>query len=156
MIYVLFVCLGNICRSPMAEAMFRKRVEDEGLAEQFVIDSAGIGGWHQGSPPHEGTRKLLDQKGISYEGMKARQIINEDITTYDYIIAMDAEIAGALRSIAGYGSHHFIGRLLEFVEEDDRDDVPDPYYTGNFEEVYDLIETGIDRFLTYVKKEQNL
>ncbi|HLR71253.1 MAG TPA: low molecular weight phosphotyrosine protein phosphatase, partial [Pseudogracilibacillus sp.] len=78
MIRVLFVCLGNICRSPMAEAVFRHMVKEKGLSHKIEVDSAGTALWHSGKPPHEGTRKKLDELKIPYEGMTARQILQED------------------------------------------------------------------------------
>src|SRR5690606_26802126 len=89
LIKVLFVCLGNICRSPMAEAIFRDMVKREGLDAYIEVDSAGTGDWHVGKPPHEGTRRLLDSKQISYAGLVARQLTKEDLSTFDYILAMD-------------------------------------------------------------------
>ncbi len=91
---VLFVCLGNICRSPMAEAVFRDLVSREGLEDRIEIDSAGTGDWHIGHPPHQGTRKILNENNISTEGLVARKIKIEDLTEFDYIIAMDLEKSG--------------------------------------------------------------
>ncbi len=89
MIKVLFVCLGNICRSPMAEAVFRDLVKREGLEDKIKADSAGTGDWHIGNPPHKGTREILNENQISAEGLVARQIQSGDIEEFDYIIAMD-------------------------------------------------------------------
>lgn len=102
MIHVLFVCLGNICRSPMAEAVFSDMVKKNGLNGQINIDSAGLGAWHAGNPPHEGTKEILKKKGISASGITARQVRESDLTDFDYVIAMDAENIGHLRSMAGY------------------------------------------------------
>ncbi|MGV2516491.1 UNVERIFIED_CONTAM: low molecular weight phosphotyrosine protein phosphatase, partial [Bacillus subtilis] len=90
MVHVLFVCLGNIFRSPMAEAVFSDMVKKNGLEDQINIDSAGIGAWHAGNPPHEGTEEILKEKGISTSGITARQVRESDLTDFDYVIAMDA------------------------------------------------------------------
>lgn len=151
---VLFVCLGNICRSPMAEAVFKQLVEQENLAGRIEVDSAGTGDWHIGNPPHEGTRKLLDAKKISHAGMTARQVAKQDLTQYDYIIAMDSENLGNLRRMAGYQKTGYIGRLLDFVPESQINDVPDPYFTGKFDEVYELVKEGCQSLLQKIKEEQ--
>ncbi len=96
MIRILFVCLGNICRSPMAEAVFQQRVNEAGLADEFEIDSAGTGGWHVGDPAHRGTLAVLRRNGIPYNG-RARQVQPADLQRYDYLIAMDAENVADLR-----------------------------------------------------------
>ncbi|MGD6830874.1 low molecular weight protein-tyrosine-phosphatase [Sutcliffiella halmapala] len=153
MVRVLFVCLGNICRSPMAEAVFKQLVENVGLQDRVEVDSAGTGDWHIGHPPHEGTRKLLDEKKISYQGMVARQVVKEDLSNYDYIIAMDSENLGNLRKMAGYDKTGFIGRLLDFVPASKINDVPDPYFTGNFDEVYSLVTEGCENLLNKIKEE---
>ncbi|WP_369901201.1 low molecular weight protein-tyrosine-phosphatase [Bacillus manliponensis] len=154
MVQVLFVCLGNICRSPMAEAIFRELVKKEGLEDQIQVDSAGTGDWHIGHPPHTGTQKILMENEVSFEGITARQVEKEDLTKFDYIIAMDNKNFSDLQilgNISGY-----IGKLSDFVPEGGWTDVPDPYFTGNFQEVYDLVTEGCAKLLTFIRTQKGI
>lgn len=146
---VLFVCLGNICRSPMAEAVMRHLVALEGLGDAIEVDSAGTGDWHLGHPPHEGTRGLLDRQGISYEGMKARLVTVGDYRRFDYIVCMDAKNLRDARVVFGDSSQDESGEeapavftFMELLPDRGIADVPDPYYSGNFDEVYEMVEAG--------------
>jgi len=150
---VLFVCLGNICRSPMAEAVFRHLVRLEGLEERFDIDSAGTGSWHIGKPPHPGTRKILDQAGISYDGLTGRQVNAKDFSRYDYIVAMDTENEADLKQLDRRSEGNII-KLLDLLPGLKPKDVPDPYYTGNFEEVYELVDQGCRALLEQIRRER--
>ena len=143
---VLFLCLGNICRSPMAEAVFRQMVKERGLEEQIEIDSAGLGGWHIGERPHQGTLKILTKNGIPHETIHSRQIQQSDIQNFDYIVAMDEENLQGLKKF-GVKPGSKVFRLLDLVEEKKDKDVPDPYYRGNFDDVYDLVRLGCERLL---------
>lgn len=156
MIRVLFVCLGNICRSPMAEAVFRHLVKQEGLDHVISVDSAGTGNWHIGKPPHHGTQRILTEKQIDFTGLKARQISKEDFHTFDYIIGMDSDNIAHLRRLVGDSSHAVIARFMDFVPNRRVDDVPDPYFTGNFEEVYELVEEGCKHILERIKRDHSL
>mgnify|MGYP001379974667 CR=1 FL=1 len=162
MIRVLFVCLGNICRSPMAEAVFRHYVQEAGLSDRIVVDSAGTGDWHIGNPPHRGTRHILDANNISYENIRARQVANSDFADSHYIIAMDEQNLKDLRRLAeqaarsGKSRDPYIGKLLEFASQASVRDVPDPYYTGNFEEVFALVQEGCRGLLNFIIARENL
>lgn len=156
MIRVLFVCLGNICRSPMAEAVFRDLVKKEELSGKIEVDSSGTGDWHVGNEPHEGTRKILDEKKISYQGILARTVQAKDWDDFDYIIAMDEQNIEGLRKIRDNDDTTVIRRLMDFVEQSNVKDVPDPYYTGNFEYTYELVSEGCEQLLNYIKKQHSL
>lgn len=159
MIRVLFVCLGNICRSPMAEAIFRQQVKEAGLEDQIQTDSAGTGDWHVGKPPHEGTRKLLKQKNIDAGGLLARQLHIDDFGKFDYIVAMDDSNYTSIAQLFerhGKGKHPRLVKMLFFHPTQSNGDVPDPYYTGNFEEVYELLDASCREFLEQIRKDNTL
>lgn len=154
MVHVLFVCLGNICRSPMAEAVFRHLVVQAGLEKEISIDSAGTGGWHAGEPPHPGTQKVLKSKEISFETLRARQIPPTDFDQFDYIIGMDEENLSNLYQMTK--ERDKVYRLLDFAPHLSERNVEDPYYTKRFDYVYSLVEEGCNGLLERICQEHHL
>jgi len=145
-IKIMFVCLGNICRSPMAEAIFRHMVNQKGLGDKIIIDSCGTAGYHIGKPPHAGTRKILDSYNISYTGMKASQLEIHYLNNFDGIVAMDEENLSDILKLRGRDAIAWVKLLSDFVK-DEWVSVPDPYYTGDFELTYKLVTDGCKMLL---------
>jgi len=141
---VLFVCLGNICRSPLAEGVFRALVEDAGLRDSFTVDSAGTGGWHIGNPPDTRSIEIAARYGIDIAQQRARQVNARDFERFDTILAMDGGNLKTLRARDRSGS----ARIRLFLQDPPMD-VPDPYFGGpdGFEKVYRLVRTGSERLL---------
>ncbi|POF32661.1 low molecular weight protein-tyrosine-phosphatase [Roseibium marinum] len=141
---VLFVCLGNICRSPLAEGVFRSLVGEAGLSERFTIDSAGTGAWHIGNPPDPRSIDIAAKYGIDLSAQRARQVVPADFTRFDTILAMDADNLSTLRSGTSSGTAR-----IRLLLGDPPMDVPDPYFGGpdGFEHVYRLVRSGCEQFL---------
>jgi protein-tyrosine phosphatase len=135
---ILFVCLGNICRSPTAEGVMRRLVREEGLEDRIEIDSAGTGGWHVGAPPDARATETARRRGTTLEGAARRFDPSEDFDRFDLIVAMDAENRRDLEAMAPDGEAR--AKIRMFLAGDR--DVPDPYYGGDdgFDEVLDLVE----------------
>ncbi|MBB3231608.1 low molecular weight protein-tyrosine-phosphatase [Halomonas stenophila] len=140
---VLFVCLGNICRSPTAEAMFRRHLDEAGLAARVEVDSCGIGPWHVGKAPDPRARLAAAERGLDLSALRARQLAADDFARFDYLLAMDQDNLAALEAQRPAGSEAHMGLFLDFAGLQGRA-VPDPYYGGDqgFEEVLDLVEAA--------------
>ena len=145
---IIFVCLGNICRSPTAEGVLRKQVSDRGLENLFEIDSAGTGDWHLGHPPDKRAIEAALARGIDLSPLRARQITARDMLYFDAIIAMDNQNLARLKSLASADQQYKVRLLLQYGNAENRE-VPDPYYGGDhgFDLVLDLIEASCRELL---------
>jgi protein-tyrosine phosphatase len=143
MMRVLFVCLGNICRSPTAEGVFRRLLEEHGLDDRVDVDSCGIGDWHQGKSPDSRARQAAERRSIDISTLRARQLAAADFHNFDYLLAMDHDNLAAIKSSAPQDCAAHLGLFLDFAGLDGRA-VPDPYFGGDlgFEEVLDLVEAA--------------
>ncbi len=151
MIKVLFVCHGNICRSPMAEFVFKDMVGKEGLSHKFEIASAATSREEIGNPVHHGTRNKLAPLGISVAGKTAVQITKKDYDHYDYILVMDENNRRNLNRLLGRPSLSKVHGLLDFSRNPRS--IADPWYTGNFDVTYDDIVEGCRSFLAWLKEQ---
>lgn len=150
MIKVLFVCLGNICRSPMAQIIFENMVRELGLENNFEINSAGTEGYNEmmNAGIHRGTKEILKRKRIPFCEHYSKKIRKKDYDYYDYILTMDNDNIKELRYILGDDSKNKIKRLLDYTNNPR--DIKDPWYTGNFDETYDDVLEGCEAFLKFL------
>lgn len=157
MIRVLMLCMGNICRSPMAEAVFRHMVEQAGLSEKIVVDSAGTSGYHVGELADSRTLRTLERHHILYDG-RSRKVCAEDFVRFDYILAMDRDnlrqidhyLPTSQAKVTLFLSYAYHAGLLTY------DEVDDPYYNNRFEETYETIRVGCKAFLDYLRERYQL
>lgn len=150
---ILFVCLGNICRSPLAESIFRHEARERGVEDRFRIDSAATSHWEVGNPRDPRTVRTARARGIEVTG-RSRQLTAEDLRHFDYVIAMDAENLADIRALQkAAGGTARVHRLREWDPKQNGSDVPDPYATGHlrgFEEVHDLVERSCAGLLDHL------
>jgi protein-tyrosine phosphatase len=151
---VLFVCLGNICRSPTAEGVFRRLVASEGLEHAVEIDSAGTHAYHIGEPPDARAQEAARRRGVDLSGLRGRQALASDIEQFDYVLAMDRENLQHLQAIAAREHLHKVRLFMEFAKVYGEREVPDPYFGGHggFERVLDMIEDAAAGLLADIRQ----
>ena len=157
-ISVLFVCLGNICRSPTAEAVFRKKVQLAGLEESISIDSAGTANYHIGALADDRSIAFAAKRNYALQGLRARQLVEADFARFDYILGMDNNNLDNLIDRQPQTSAAHVGLVLEYACNGELLEVPDPYYSGDqgFDTVLDLLEEASDGLLETIRKEHAL
>jgi protein-tyrosine phosphatase len=150
---VLFVCMGNICRSPTAEGMFRKHVTDAGLADWIHVESAGTHAYHAGAAPDHRAQAAAARRGVTLAHIRARRVSDDDFETFDYIFAMDKDNLGELLERAPEKDREKVRLFLDFAGTGRAAEIPDPYYGGasGFELVLDLVEQASERLLRRIR-----
>lgn len=149
---ILFVCLGNICRSPTAEGVFRHRARQAGFTD-LQIDSAGTAGWHVGKAPDPRTVAAAQRRGYDLSALRARQVLVTDFDHFDFVLAMDRQNLAELKSMAPRGAKASLGLFLDYAGNAAFTEVPDPYYGGEagFEQVLDLVEQASDGLIARLR-----
>lgn len=149
---ILFVCMGNICRSPTAEGVFRRLLAERQLESLIEVDSAGTHGYHVGEPPDPRSIEAARRRGVDLSRLRARIVERHDVDRFDLIVAMDEQNLGELQSLFDRSQHHRLALMMSYAPHTGRSAVPDPYYGGptGFEEVLDLLEQAADGLLTEV------
>lgn len=150
---VLFVCMGNICRSPTAESVFREHVKRAGLLDDILVESAGTGDWHVGQPPDRRAILHARRRGYDLEALRARQVRREDFARFDWILGMDVRNLRDLKALQPPGYTGYLGLLLDFAPELGVREVPDPYFGApeGFETVLELTERACAALLAHVQ-----
>ncbi len=158
MVKVLFVCLGNICRSPTAHGVFLHLVEREGLADQIEVDSAGTHAYHVDDPPDPRAQAAAAKRGVDLSLLRARRALQEDFQVFDYVLAMDRGNYAHLSALCPAGAEDKLRLFLSFAPELGEDEVPDPYYggTAGFERVLDMIESAAEGLLADIRLRHGL
>ena len=151
---VLFVCMGNICRSPTAEGVFRKLVEGAGLSREILVDSAGTHGYHVGEPPDERACRAAMQRGYDLSALRARKFERGDFESFDLVLAMDRDNHAHLARLAQGGSGHKLKLMMEYSARFPGREVPDPYYGGErgFDLVLDMLEDASRGLLEAIRR----
>ncbi|SFU31444.1 protein-tyrosine phosphatase [Polaromonas sp. YR568] len=152
---ILFVCMGNICRSPTAHGVFQQKVTERGLAKVIQVDSAGTHNYHPGNPPDERSQAHAVKRGYDLSALRARQISDSDFERHDLILAMDWDNLALIQEECPPEHLGKVRRLTEFCLKHDRQVVPDPYYGGKdgFEHVLDLVEDACEGLLRYLEQQ---
>ncbi len=155
---ILFVCLGNICRSPTADAVFRTHVHDAGLSSRIRVDSAGTGSWHIGDAPDRRATSTALKRGYDLSAIRSRKVRQQDFNEFDFVLAMDAQNLSDLLAICPAEHQRKVELFLNYAPKVEDNDVPDPYYgVGNgFERVLDMIELASQGLLDRIKKDISL
>ena len=153
-IRVLMVCLGNICRSPMAHGVFEQLVRDSDLSNRIEVDSAGTGAYHVGNPPDPRAQETMRRHRIDISGQRARQVRAEDFEEFDYVLAMDVDNHAVLERLCPPGHEEKLRLFLEFAAHMPEDEVPDPYYGGGsgFDRAYDLVQAAAEGLLEDIRR----
>lgn len=157
MVKVLFVCMGNICRSPTAEGVFRAKVEAAGLSEQIQIDSAGTHDYHIGKAPDSRTQVAAKQRGYDLSRLRGRQVTAQDFLAFDYVLAMDLDNLAILQRLRPKNASSHLGLFLAYARSHSQREVPDPYYGGaaGFERVLDMVEDAAEGLLNHIRQSLN-
>ncbi len=156
MVKILFVCMGNICRSPTAEGIFRQKVVEAGLEDMIQIDSAGTIAYHAGRPPDARAQEAARRRGIDLSSQRARKVLAADFEHFDFVIAMDSDNRYDLEAICPPEFANRLHMFLKFARNSRETDVPDPYYGGErgFETVLDLVEAASEGLLQHLKDQK--
>ncbi|MEN8170970.1 MAG: low molecular weight protein-tyrosine-phosphatase [Pseudomonadota bacterium] len=150
---ILFVCMGNICRSPLAHGLFEHRVEEAGLSEQIIIDSAGTHAYHVGELPDPRSQETALSHGFDLSSQRGRKVSASDFDKFDYVLAMDSDNHALLSELCSDDKRHKLRLFLEFAPQLAETEVPDPYYGGTtgFEHVYQLIDAAADGLMADIE-----
>ena len=154
---VLFVCMGNICRSPTADGVFQSMVDEQGLSDQIIVDSAGTHSYHIGSPPDLRSQHMAQSRGVDLTGLRARQFESDDFLDFDFLLAMDHANLSNMSSLRPDKARAQLELMLHYSEKFKQKEVPDPYFGNDgFELVFDMISDASEGLLRHIKKQFSL
>ena len=154
---VLFVCMGNICRSPTAHGVFQTMVDEQGLSDQILVDSAGTHSYHIGNPPDSRSQATARSRGVELAGLSARQFETDDFLDFDFLLAMDSSNLSSMSSLCPDNPRARLDLMLEYSDKFKQKEVPDPYYGNDgFELVFDMISDASEGLLEHIRKQYSI